>query len=217
MIKIVGLCGSRVKDGNMEALLEEALSHGKQRHGVETELITLQDKEIKGCIHCNWCVKKQTEGKFCSQNDDMGPIFEKLLKADGIILASPAHFGRLSGLLANMTDRTRVFVHGNHYGRGLKNKIGGALAVGFFRGGGIETTLLSINSVFNTLQMIAANSEVYQLGAAAVTSREGRFATEPRHIVLEDQFGVWSAKRLVDRMVELARIVKAGQEALEAQ
>jgi hypothetical protein len=48
------------------------------------------------------------------------------------------------------------------------------------------------------------------------TTREGkdRFEKEPRHLVLEDEYGVTSAGMLVDRMVELARIFKAGQEAL---
>jgi multimeric flavodoxin WrbA len=98
----------------------------------------------------------------------------------------------------------------------MKNKIGGALAVAYFRGGGLETTLLSINLLFFSLQMIVATSGLYQLGAGAVTSREGkgRFEKEPRHIVLEDDYGVNSARLLVGRMVELARIVQAGQAAL---
>jgi hypothetical protein len=64
--------------------------------------------------------------------------------------------------------------------------------------------------------MIMASSGLYQLGAGAYTSPDGkgRFKKEPRHIVLEDAVGVMSAKRLVDRIVELAGIVRAGQEAL---
>ncbi len=103
IIQIVGVCGSRVKSGNMEALLEEDLSWATQHDGVETEHITLHDKAINGCNHCNWCVRKQSDGGFCVQEDDMGHIYPKLLEADRIILASPAHFGRLSGHLANMT------------------------------------------------------------------------------------------------------------------
>lgn len=202
----------------MEALLHEALTLAEQHQSVQAELISLHDKDINGCNHCNWCVKRQSKGKFCVQDDDMGPIYPRLLEADGILLASPAHFGRLSGLLANMTDRMRVFVHGNIYGKQLKNKIGGALAVGFYRGGGIETTLLSINAVFHTLQMIVATSGLYHLGAGAVTSRDGkgRFEAKPRHIVLEDDFGAKSVKTLITRVIELARIVKAGMEALHS-
>jgi multimeric flavodoxin WrbA len=216
MIKLTGICGSRIKNGNMEALLEDALYHAGQQQDVEAESISLSGKEINGCNHCNWCIKKQSEEKPCVQDDDMGSIYPMLLQADGIILASPAHFGRLSGQLANMMDRTRAFVHGNVYRMPLKNKIGGAMAIAFFRGGGIETTLSTIDLFFLTQQMIVATGGLYQLGAGAYSSPEGKgkFKKEPRHIVLEDEYGVLSARMLVDRVVELARIIKAGQEAL---
>jgi hypothetical protein len=92
------------------------------------------------------------------------------------------------------------------------------MALAFFRGGGIETTLSSLNLFFHAQQMIVATSGLYQLGAGAYTSPDGKgqFVREPRHIVLEDRVGVMSAKRLIDRVVELARIVSAGQEALNA-
>lgn len=217
MIKILGISGSRVKNGNMEALLTEAFSQAHQHSQLESELIYLAGKEINPCNHCNWCIKSQTKEKYCTQDDDMREIYPKLLEADGIIIASPAHFGRLSGLMADLIDRSRAFIHGKVYKLPLKNKIGGAMALAFFRGGGIETTLSSINLFFFVHQMIVANSGLYQLGAGAYTSPhgEGRFQQRPRHVVLEDEFGVLSTRRLVDRVAELARIVKAGQKTLK--
>jgi len=220
MIKIVGISGSRVKDGNMDAFLKRAMSRLEKHEDAAGEVIGLADKTINGCIHCNWCVRNQAEGKFCTHDDDMGIVYSAILDADGFIIASPAHFGRLSGITANTIDRLRVFVHGNHYKLRLRNKIGGAMAISYFRGGGIETTLQSINILFLTLQMIIAvpgGHHRYQLGAGAFTTREGkgRFEKEVRHIVLEDDYGVSSAEGLVDRMVELARIFKAGQAALQ--
>jgi multimeric flavodoxin WrbA len=146
----------------------------------------------------------------------MGSIYPKLLEADGILLASPVHFGRLSGLMADMMDRTRAFVHGKIYKLPLKNKVGGAMAVAFFRGAGLETTLSSIDIFFLTHQMILANSRLYQLGAGAYSSREGkgRFEKDIRHMALEDEIGVLSARMLVDRVIELARIIKAGIQTL---
>jgi multimeric flavodoxin WrbA len=217
MVRLLGVCGSRVKNGNMEALLEDSMSKERLGRGVEVETIALGGKEINGCYHCNWCIKNQTEDRPCVQDDDMGALYPKLLRADGIVLASPAHFGRMSGLMANMIDRTRAFVHGNIYKFPLKNKVGGTIAIAFFRGGGIETTLSSINLFFFTHQMIIATGGLYQLGAGAYSSREGkgRFEKEVRHIVLEDDYGVLSARMLVDRVIELVRIVKAGQQAIQ--
>ena len=90
------------------------------------------------------------------------------------------------------------------------------MAIAFFRGGGIETTLSSIDLFFLTQQMILATGGLYQLGAGAYSSLEGKggFEKEPRHIVLKDDYGILSARMLIDRVVELARIVKAGQKAI---
>lgn len=219
MIKIIGLCASRVKNGNMEALLAESFAHANAKEDVEAEIINLVGKKIGPCIHCNWCLKNQEPGKPCVQEDDMGPIYSKLLEADGIVVASPAHFGRLSGLAADMIDRTRAFIHGNVYKFPLKNKVGGALTVAFFRGAGFETTLFSIDLFFKIQQMVAANSGMVMLGAGAYASRDGKgqFEKDTRHMTLEDDFGLLSSKLLMDRIVELSRIMKAGTKALAGE
>jgi hypothetical protein len=69
--------------------------------------------------------------------------------------------------------------------------------------------------MFFAHQMIVATSGMYQLGAGAYSSREGkgRFEKAPRHTILEDDYGILSSKMLVDRVIELAHIVKAGQIA----
>jgi multimeric flavodoxin WrbA len=216
MIKIIGISGSQVKDGNVSALLEASLFQTKKLKDVSSEVINLAGKKIGPCRHCNWCISKQTMERPCFQEDDMGPIYKKLLETDGILVASPVHFGRLSGLTADWMDRTRAFVHGKFYKLPLKNKIGGAMAVAFFRGAGLETTLSSMDLFFLTHQMILANSRLYQLGAGAYSSREGkgRFEKDIRHMTLEDEIGVLSARMLVERVIELARIIKAGTEAV---
>jgi multimeric flavodoxin WrbA len=217
MIKILAFCGSRVKDGNVLALLRDALSQPDTRETVESEIITLADKKIGPCLHCNWCLKNQTPEKPCVQADDMIPIYQKLLAADAVLAASPAHFGRLSGLMADMMDRTRAFIHGNFYKFPLKNKVGGAIAVAFFRGAGLETTLSSLDLFFLSHRMIVATSGLVQLGAGAYSSREGkgRFEKDVRHMTLEDEFGVLSTRMLVSRVVELSTIIKAGLQTLE--
>ncbi len=219
MIKIIGLVGSQVKNGNVAALLGDAFSHAGKAEDLSTEIISLAGKKIGPCLHCNWCTKNQTPERPCSQQDDMSPIYEKLLEADGILIASPSHFGRLSGLTADMMDRTRAFIHGKFYKLPLRNKIGGAVAVTFFRGGGLETTLSSLDLFFLIHQMILANSRLFQLGAGAYSSREGKggFEKDIRHMTLEDDYGVQSVRLLVQRVVELARIIRAGTQALEGR
>jgi len=80
----------------------------------------------------------------------------------------------------------------------------------------VETALSSINSMFFIFQMIIATSRTYQLGAASFTSTDGKGRVQAgvRHMAMEDEFGTQSGRLLAERMVELARIVKTGEEVL---
>ena len=211
MIQILGIAGSPVKEGNTEALLREALAPLSSDPGMQTEIIRLSGLKIQGCTHCNWCIKNQTPQRFCGFSDGMDEIYPALLKADAVILASPVHIGRISGLMADMIDRMRVFVYGNaHRGR-LADRVGAALVVGFLRHGGLEMTLQTLNQTFAIFGMIAPGR-----GGMALTSLEGKgkVAKGVRHMALEDGLGVLTAKGAVQRAADLARIIQAGKKAL---
>jgi multimeric flavodoxin WrbA len=211
MIRILGISGSPVKDGNTEALLREALRASASNPEVETETIHLSTLEIAGCRHCNWCIKHQTAEKYCVVSDAMDGVYPELLKADVLLLATPVHIGRMSGLMSNMIDRLRVFVYGNFHSGKLKDKIGASLVVAFLRHGGLEMTLWNLNSTFALFQMIAVGQ-----GGLVLTSVDGKgkITRGVRHMALEDSFGLLSAKAVVMRALELARIVQAGKKAL---
>ena len=70
-IKILGICGSPIKNGNTEAFLLESLRSADQLQGVTTELVSLAGKNINDCSHCNWCLTMQENGRPCAQNDDL--------------------------------------------------------------------------------------------------------------------------------------------------
>ena len=57
-INILGISGTDIKDGNCDTLVKEALKGaeeiGEEVGGVETEFVTLADKEIVRCKHCQW-------------------------------------------------------------------------------------------------------------------------------------------------------------------
>ena len=141
MIQIAAISGSPVKGGNTEALLQEALLITENDPEIQKSFFYLSELEISGCHHCNWCIKHQTAEKYCTISDGMDLIYPALLRADVIILATPVHIGRMSGLISNLIDRLRVFAYGNFHSGKLKDKIGAALVVAFLRHGGLEMTL----------------------------------------------------------------------------
>jgi multimeric flavodoxin WrbA len=212
-VEVLGICGSPVEDGNTAAYLE-AVTASLKESGMRVDIINVARLDIADCLHCNFCIAKQTKEKICTIEDDMKEIYPQVLKADVLVFASPVHLMRLSGYLARFMDRLRALLHGKVYRRALADKVGVALAVGWFRHTGVETTLLSIVSGMLTLGMIPVGSG--GLGAGAVSSKggTGRFAPEDRLGVLDDEYGIEAGKKALRRAVLLARIIKAGKEAL---
>jgi multimeric flavodoxin WrbA len=215
-IEILGVCGSPVKNGNVQVLLEKALQSQREEPGVNCDMITLAELDVGDCIHCNWCLKKQEGNKRCSVEDDMASVYPRLEKADILILATPVYFGRLSGHLASFIDRMRIYVHGNATMGRMRNKVGGSIAVAWFRFAGTEMTLLTMNQLYYALNMVIASPDLGLQGGSAFSSLvgTGRREGDDKRLVLKDEMGVASAASTVSRAVELARIMKAGESLL---
>ncbi len=87
MMRILGVVGSPRVEGNTERVVAEALKAAEE-DDAETELLRLADRDLKPCDACLSC-RKTGE---CRIPDDFNSIFEKMVQADGIILASPVYF-----------------------------------------------------------------------------------------------------------------------------
>ena len=67
-------------------------------------MIELSEKNVEYCTGCNRCLFKPE----CSiKDDDMEEIKQKMLEADGIIVASPDYFSNVSGRMKTFIARTR--------------------------------------------------------------------------------------------------------------
>ncbi len=85
-MKVVAFNGSPRKDGNTNALIEEALA-ALQKEGIETELVHLSGA-ISGCIACHKCF--ENKNRKCAFDKDMiNECIEKMAGADGVILGHP--------------------------------------------------------------------------------------------------------------------------------
>jgi multimeric flavodoxin WrbA len=215
-LKIVAVNGSLIGGGNVSALLDNALLEYADDERFEVSRFDLDEMEIAPCRQCNWCMKKQETGRYCHEQDGMALIYPELLEASAMILASPVHFGRLSGTTADFIDRLRVFVHGNITGGALRNKVGGALAVAWFRNAGIELTLITLNTAFQVLGMIPASPDLGVYGGSGFSSLDGKGRTiRGDHLLVKvDPLGMASARSLAYRVGELAMLIEAGKTAL---
>lgn len=216
-MNIVAVNGSLVPGGNVDALLEHALGEYQGDPRFEVKRFSLAGLEINPCRQCNWCLKKQEPGRYCRQDDGMTAIYPELLDSSGLIIASPVHVGRLSGTTADFLDRFRVFVHGNLTRGAMRNKVGGSLAVAWFRNAGIEQTLISINTAYHVLGMVVATPDLGVHGAGAFSSLEGvgKRDEDDRLLVKRDEIGMASARSLAYRVGELASLLEAGRESAE--
>jgi multimeric flavodoxin WrbA len=104
-MKIIGVSGSPRK-GNTEWMISTLLAAAAQ-YGAETELLLLRKMDVRMCRGCLTCEQGGRERKgICVIKDDMNALYPKLMAADAIVLATPAYFEMLSGLLKNFLDRT---------------------------------------------------------------------------------------------------------------
>ena len=212
-MNILGICGSPIKDSNTELILREGLKAIEQ-NGVKTEIFTLDGKTVEDCRHCNWCMAKQTEDKYCAVKDDLEQLFPKVVEADALMVASPVYLARMSGHMASILDRLRCIHYGKSYAGTMKHKVGAAIAVSWYRNSGIETTLSTIHWAFLTFQMvIAVPGSLSTFGGAGLASFSGtgEFDPKDKHQILKDEYGLNTARETAKSMLELARIIKAGK------
>ena len=178
-MKIVGICGSP-REGATEYLLKKALKE-LESETFETQFITVRDKSISPCTHCNECV--ESKGK-CSISDDMDEIYKALIEADGIIMASPIHFGSVSAQLKAVIDRCQAMIMEDL--DIFKNKVGISIVVGGDRSGGQELAIQQINTFYllNKIIPLSGGSFGANLGACLWSQDDGAEG------VKEDEYGL---------------------------
>ena len=102
-MQIIAINGSPRKGGNTQVLLA-AILEGVADKGGEAETVRLNELDFRPCQNCGGCTKKGT----CVLIDDMTPLYDKLLAADGIIVASPIYFYGVSAQTKTFLDRLQA-------------------------------------------------------------------------------------------------------------
>ena len=100
--KVLVLLGSPRRKGN-SAILAEAIARGAKAAGADVETLFLHGLDIAPCKACMACQKPKSRG--CSIDDDMQPLYRKMLEADAWVLASPVYWFTMSAQLKLWMDR----------------------------------------------------------------------------------------------------------------
>jgi len=100
----LGFSGSPRVNGNTDLLIKEFLKGAKDA-GAETELIQVRKVRFDPCISCNRCF----ETGRCEVDDKFQPIYDKIMEADHIVLASPIYFMGISAWAKTLIDRCQCF------------------------------------------------------------------------------------------------------------
>jgi multimeric flavodoxin WrbA len=157
-MKVVAFNGSARQDGNTAILIRRVFSE-LEKQGIETELVQLAGQPIHGCRACGQCVKNKD--RRCAVDDDIvNACIEKMLAADGIILASPTYFADLTSETKALIDRAGYVARAN--GDMFQRKVGAAV-VAVRRTGAIHA-FDSINHFFLIGQMIVPGSSYWNIG-----------------------------------------------------
>ncbi len=146
-MKLLGLSFSPRKNGNTELLLDKVFS-GAKLLKAETELYRVADKDIKPCDGCSSCFKTGA----CHIQDDMQPLYDRMLEADGIVFGTPVYFYNMTAQGKAVIDRTIALIRPD---RSLTNKVGGIVVVGGSLG--LIDAVKDLYFYMVTRQMLPAN------------------------------------------------------------
>ena len=100
MSDILAIYGSPRRKGNSSRLLDQAV-RGAREAGAEVERIVLRDLKMSPCLEIYSCKK---DGR-CIIKDDFQEVYDKLLAAKGLMLASPIFFYSVSAHVKILMDR----------------------------------------------------------------------------------------------------------------
>ena len=157
-MKVVAFNGSARKDGNTSLLVGEIFKDLRQQ-GVETELVQLSGTAIKACRACYQCYEHKNQ-HCVIEEDDLNQFIDKMLAADGVILASPTYIGDVTAIMKGLIDRAGMVSRANSCM--LRRKVGAAVAVASW--GGAIHAFDSMNHFFLIGEMIVVGSSNWNLG-----------------------------------------------------
>ncbi len=158
-MKVIAFNGSPRKDGNTAILINNVFNE-LLKEGIETELVQIGGKNIKGCRGCMKCFESQDKSCVTSKDDILNECLQNMIEADGIIIGSPTYFSNVSSEIKALIDRAGMVSIAN--GHLLKRKVGAAVVA--VRRAGATNVFDAINKFFFINQVIVPGSTYWNMG-----------------------------------------------------
>ena len=147
MAKVILLNGSPNAKGCTATALSEMIKVLNEE-GIETELIQIGNKAIRGCVSCDSCAKT---GKCVFDGDLVNEVAKKFEEADGLVVGSPVYYASPNGTVLSFMDRL-------FYSTSFSKHMKVGAAVTSCRRGGNTATFDVLNKYFSISGMPIATS-----------------------------------------------------------
>lgn len=158
--------------------------------GIETELLQIGGKDIRGCVACGSCGKT---GK-CVFDDVVNEAAKKLEECDGMVVGSPVYYASANATLIAFLDR---LFYSNKSDKTMK--VGASVVAA--RRGGLSSTFDELNKYFTISGMPVASSVYWN-------SVHGHNAED----VVKDEEGMQVMRVLARNMSFLMKSIALGKE-----
>ena len=189
-MKVVAFNGSPHKEGNTSILINLVLEE-LAKEGIETEVVQVGGKKIRGCIACFKCMENLNQ-RCAVDNDILNECIEKMLEADGILLGSPVYFTDVTAEMKALIDRAGMV--GGMNGYMYKGKVGAAVAA--VRRAGSVRTFDTMNHLFLYHQMIVPGSSYWNMGIGMMPGEVEKDEEGVRTMQTLGQNMAWLLKKL---------------------
>ena len=188
-MKVLLINGSPKANGNTARALEEMVTIFS-KEGIETEIVHVGNKEIRGCVACNACYKTGQ----CVVDDMVNECAKKFEECDGMVVASPVYYASANGTLISFLDR---LFYSSHFDKRMK--VGASVAVA--RRGGCSATFDQLNKYFTITGMPVASSQYWNSVHGAAPGQAN-----------EDAEGLQTMRTLAKNMTFLMKSIALGKE-----
>lgn len=184
----LAISGSPRRSGNTETLLRRCLDRLSEQ-GIPGELVSLAGLRLQGCQACGACGETKDESCPGGSGDDFDGVFQKMRRADILVVGSPTYFGSATPELMALLDRAGYVSRAN--GHLFSRKIGGPITVA--RRAGHNFTYAQLMFWYTINDMIVPGSTYWPVA----------LAREPG-AVMKDEEALRTVDRFADNLAWLA-------------